>query len=58
MNATQLTPLGEVHSMLMLVDNEQEKKRWVGALNELLKILRKNNIPNKDVSIINISTLL
>jgi serine/threonine-protein kinase MRCK len=37
------------HQVLMLADNEQDKRRWVGALNELHKVLRKNNIPDKSV---------
>ena len=34
----------------MLAESEQERHRWVGALNELHKLLRKNKLPNKSVS--------
>ena len=44
-----VSPPDTGHQVLMLADNEQDKKRWVGALTELHKILRKNNIPDKSV---------
>ena len=34
----------------MLAENETERQRWVGALNELQKLLRKNKLPSKSVS--------
>ena len=45
-----LDPPGEMHSVFMLAESETDKTRWIGALNELHKILRKNRIPNKAVS--------
>lgn len=30
----------------MLAETPQEKQRWVGALTELHKILKKNDLPN------------
>lgn len=44
-------PQGSKHQVLMLADSEQDKDRWVGALNELLKLLRKNKLPDKSVGI-------
>jgi len=35
----------------MLAENETERQRWVGALNELQKLLRRNKLPFKFVSI-------
>ncbi|XP_013414269.1 serine/threonine-protein kinase MRCK alpha isoform X3 [Lingula anatina] len=46
---SQLHPPGSKHAVLMLAENESDKQRWVGALNELHKILRKNKIPDKSV---------
>ena len=45
-----MTPPGTKHQVLMIADSEQDKNRWVGALNELHKLLRKNKIPDKSVS--------
>ena len=45
-----MTPPGTKHQVLMIADTEQDKNRWVGALNELHKLLRKNKIPDKSVS--------
>lgn len=36
--------------MLMLADTENEKSKWVMALNELHRILKRNNLPNTMVS--------
>lgn len=36
--------------MLMLADTENEKLKWVMALNELHRILKRNNLPNTMVS--------
>jgi len=44
-----LAPPGGKYHVLMLADSEQDKNRWVGALNELLKLLRKNKLPDKSV---------
>ncbi|KAK3093861.1 hypothetical protein FSP39_021152 [Pinctada imbricata] len=43
----ELNPPGTKHQVLMLAESEQERHRWVGALNELHKLLRKNKLPNK-----------
>jgi len=34
----------------MLAESEMERQRWVGALNELQKLLRRNKLPFKFVS--------
>lgn len=34
----------------MLADTESEKTKWVVALSELHRILKKNNLPNTTVS--------
>ena len=34
---------------LMLADSESEKTKWVVALNELHRILKKNKLPDKTV---------
>lgn len=47
---SELNPPGSKHQVLMLAESEQERHRWVGALNELHKLLRKNKLPNKAVS--------
>lgn len=44
-----LKPPGVKNHILMLADNEPDKTRWVGALNELHKVLKKNKIPDKSV---------
>lgn len=36
---------------LMLADTESEKTKWVVALSELHRILKRNNLPNTIVSI-------
>lgn len=35
---------------LMLADTESEKTKWVVALSELHRILKRNNLPNTTVS--------
>lgn len=35
---------------LMLADTESEKSKWVVALSELHRILKRNNLPNTMVS--------
>ncbi|XP_053397279.1 serine/threonine-protein kinase MRCK alpha-like isoform X2 [Mercenaria mercenaria] len=42
---SELNPPGSKHSVLMLAENETERQRWVGALNELQKLLRRNKLP-------------
>ena len=37
------------HHLLMLADNENEKTKWVVALNELHRILKRNRLPNRQV---------
>jgi len=46
-----LSPPGLQSHILMLAESEGDKTRWVGALNELHKVLRKNKIPDKSVCI-------
>lgn len=48
---SELSPPGTKHAVLMLAENENERQRWVGALNELQKLLRRNKLPFKYVSI-------
>jgi hypothetical protein len=43
---TATSALHEQHSLLM-ADTVQEKSKWVIALNELHKLLRKSNLPDK-----------
>ena len=40
--ASQLNPPGITAQFLLLACSEHEKKKWVNALNELHKILRRN----------------
>jgi len=44
-----LSPPGVQSHILMLAENDGDKTRWVGALSELHKVLRKNKIPDKSV---------
>ncbi|KAJ8309235.1 hypothetical protein KUTeg_014109 [Tegillarca granosa] len=46
---SEMNPPGSKHQVLMLAESEQERHRWVGALNELQKLLRKNKLPNRCV---------
>ena len=34
----------------MLVDRESEKNKWIDALHELHRIIRRNKLPNRNVS--------
>ena len=44
-----MDPPGVRHQCLMLADTESEKTKWVVALNELHRILKKNNLPSRIV---------
>ncbi|XP_052058877.1 serine/threonine-protein kinase MRCK alpha-like isoform X2 [Mytilus californianus] len=44
---SEMNPPGSKYQVLMLAESEQERHRWVGALNELHKLLRKNKLPYK-----------
>lgn len=44
-----MDPPGVRHQCLMLADTESEKTKWVVALNELHRILKKNNLPTRCV---------
>ncbi|KAL5008245.1 hypothetical protein ScPMuIL_013826 [Solemya velum] len=46
---SELTPPGSKYQVLMLADSEAERQRWVGALSELHKILRRNKLQSKAV---------
>lgn len=46
-------PPGIRNQTLMLADTESEKTKWVVALSELHRILKRNNLPNTTVSIQN-----
>ena len=48
-SATQLDPPGITAQLLLLADSENEKNKWVNALTELQKILRRNLLPDKAV---------
>ncbi|XP_017472500.1 PREDICTED: serine/threonine-protein kinase Genghis Khan isoform X2 [Rhagoletis zephyria] len=43
---TSLIEGGPTCNTLMLADNETEKRKWVVALGELHRILKRNNLPN------------
>ena len=44
-----MDPPGVRHQCLMLADSESEKTKWVVALNELHRILKKNKLPDRTV---------
>ncbi|CAB4067563.1 CDC42BP, partial [Lepeophtheirus salmonis] len=44
-----MDPPGVRHQCLMLADSENEKSKWVVALNELHRILKKNKLPDRAV---------
>ncbi len=44
-----MDPPGVRHQCLMLADSESEKTKWVVALNELHRILKKNCLPDRTV---------
>lgn len=46
-----MNPPNSKHQVLLLADSEIDRQRWVGALTELHKLLRKNKLPNKAVSL-------
>ena len=46
-----MDPPGVRHQCLMLADCESEKTKWVVALRELHRILKRNRLPNRLVSI-------
>lgn len=37
-------------TQLMLVDRESEKNKWIDALHELHRIIRRNKLPCRNVS--------
>jgi len=45
-----MDPPGIKSHLLMLADSESEKTKWVVALHELHRILKKNKLPNRSVS--------
>lgn len=44
-----MNPPGIRNHTLMLAETESEKTKWVVALNELHRILKRNNLPNRTV---------
>ncbi len=44
-----MDPPGVRHQCLMLADSESEMTKWVVALNELHRILKKNRLPDRSV---------
>ncbi|XP_067841293.1 serine/threonine-protein kinase MRCK alpha-like isoform X3 [Heptranchias perlo] len=47
--ASQLSPSNNKCSILILADSENEKNKWVGLLNELHRILKKNKLKDRSV---------
>ncbi|NXO67839.1 MRCKA kinase, partial [Phainopepla nitens] len=47
--ASQLSACSNKCSILILADSENEKSKWVGALNELHRILKKNKLKDRSV---------
>ncbi|KAL9917053.1 serine/threonine-protein kinase Genghis Khan isoform X1 [Glossina fuscipes] len=50
---TSLIEGGPCLNTLMLADNESEKTKWVVALSELHRILKRNNLPNTAIYKVN-----
>ena len=50
--ASQMNPPGETLTQLILTDSEEERIKWVGALQELHKMLKRNQETSKMVIII------
>lgn len=46
-----MEPYGTKNHTLMLADTENEKNKWVVALSELHRILKRNNLPNTTVGV-------
>lgn len=46
-----MEPPGIRNATLMLADSEGEKNKWVVALSELHRIMKRNNLPNTTVLI-------
>jgi hypothetical protein len=46
-----MDPPGVRHQCLMLADSESEKTKWVVALNELHRILKKNKLPGQGLTL-------
>lgn len=46
---SMMDPPGLKSQTLMMVDKESEKMKWVDALNELHRILRRNKLPHRTV---------
>lgn len=44
-----MEPPGPLNSTLMLADTDSEKSKWVVALSELHRIMKRNNLPNTTV---------
>uniref|UniRef100_A0A4W3HE65 non-specific serine/threonine protein kinase n=1 Tax=Callorhinchus milii TaxID=7868 RepID=A0A4W3HE65_CALMI len=49
--ASQLSTSNNKCSILILADSENEKNKWVGVLNELHRILKKNKLKDRSVFI-------
>ncbi|XP_028903090.1 serine/threonine-protein kinase MRCK alpha isoform X14 [Ornithorhynchus anatinus] len=49
--ASQLSASSNKCSILILADSENEKSKWVGVLNELHRILKKNKLKDRSVYI-------
>jgi len=48
-STSMMDPPGLRNHLLMLADTESEKTKWVVALNELHRILKRNKLPNRAV---------
>lgn len=55
---SMMDPPGLKNQTLMLVDRESEKNKWVDALTELHRILRRNKLPSRTVSIFSICSFI
>ncbi|XP_078000792.1 serine/threonine-protein kinase MRCK alpha-like isoform X2 [Glandiceps talaboti] len=47
--ASQLNPPGLKAQLLLLADTENDRIKWVGALSELHKVLKKNKLPDRSI---------
>lgn len=45
-----MNPPGSQHTVFLLSENEKEKENWLAILNQLHKVLRNKQLPNKSVS--------
>ncbi|XP_059170466.1 serine/threonine-protein kinase MRCK alpha-like isoform X3 [Physella acuta] len=46
---SEMNPPGSQHTVFLLSENEKEKENWLAILNQLHKVLRNKQLPNKSV---------